>query len=295
MPYLGEVLALLTAVVWAFAVILFKKSGESVHPIFLNLFKNTLAVILFLPTMLIFGETLLREAPTGEYVLLLFSGMMGIGLGDVLFFSSLNRIGAGLSAIVGCMYSPFIISLSILFLGERLTGLQVVGALLIISAVLSTTQRRKAGRVAGKRLAWGIFLGVVSTAATAAGIVMIKPLLERSPLLWVTEVRLLGGILFLIVVSLLHPSRRKVFLSPVSTRGWTYTVTASFFGAYLAMVLWLAGMKFAQASVAAALNQTSNIFVFVFATVLLHEALTLRRAIAIGLAMSGASLVFFGS
>ena len=119
-PYLGETFALLAALVWAFAVILFKKSGETVHPLALNLFKNALAAGLFLPTMAIFGETLARQAPASDYLLLLLSGALGIGIGDAMFFKSLNCIGAGLWSIVSCLYSPFIISLSMIWLGERL-------------------------------------------------------------------------------------------------------------------------------------------------------------------------------
>ena len=44
--YFGEAMALLSAIVWALAVILFKKSGEVVHPVGLNLSKNALAAVL---------------------------------------------------------------------------------------------------------------------------------------------------------------------------------------------------------------------------------------------------------
>ena len=53
MQYLGEILSVVAAILWAFAVILFKKSGESVHPIALNLFKNIFAMALFIATILI--------------------------------------------------------------------------------------------------------------------------------------------------------------------------------------------------------------------------------------------------
>src|SRR4030042_3975119 len=119
-PYLGETLALLTAVAWAIAVISCKRSGETVHPIALNVFKNILALVLFLPTLPLFGESFFHDAPTGDYLLLLASGALGIGLADTLYFMSLNRLGAGLSAIVDCTYSPFVIALSIVWLGESL-------------------------------------------------------------------------------------------------------------------------------------------------------------------------------
>jgi len=280
--------------VWAFAVILFKKSGETVHPVGLNLFKDLFAMVLFVPTMLIFGETLWRDVPASEYVLLLASGALGIGLGDTFFFKSLNLLGAGLTAIVDCLYSPFIIGMSMLFLAERLSVVQGVGAALVVFAVLAASLEWRQGLISRRDLVAGISYGVAGLAAMAVGIVMIKPLLERSPLLWATEVRVVGGVAALAFILLFHRRRRAIVSSVARTRGWRYMVGGSFMGAYLAMALWLAGMKYASASVASALNQTANVFIFVFAALLLREPITYRRTVGIVLGVAGAILVSFG-
>lgn len=294
-PFFGETLSFLVAIIWAFAVVLFKRSGETVHPIALNLFKNILAVVLFVPTIWIFGETLFRSVPLNDYVLLLISGILGVAIGDTLFFYSLNYIGAGYTAIVSCMYSPFIISLSVIWLRERLTTWQIIGAVMIISAVLMTMHVRRGARVKRGKFLLGVLLGMVAQAVAAVGVVMIKDLLVRSPLVWATEVRLVGGTLGLMLVFFLLPRRRIIFRSLINTKkGWAYTVSASFLGAYLAMLIWLAGMKYAKVSIAAALNQTSTIFVLLFATLILKEKITLRKVGAIILAVAGAFLVFLG-
>lgn len=292
-PYLGETLSLLTAIVWAFAVILFKKSGETVHPIALNSFKNLLAVVLFIPTLYIFGGTYLGKAPVNDILLLLLSGALGIGIADTLFFKCLNKLGAGMTAIIDCFYSPFIIVLSIIFLGESLTAIQVFGVVLIISAVLTATHPKGRGDINRNDLLWGIIWGILSIASNAIGLVMIKPILEYSPLLWAVEVRLIGGVIILMLVLLFHPLRRKIILSLYSSKSWRYTISSSFFGTYLAMLLWLAGMKFTQASIAAALNQTSNIFIFIFAAFILKEKINLQRTIAIIVAVIGVFIVTF--
>jgi len=293
-PYVGEGFSLLTAVVWAVAVILFKRSGEKVHPIALNLFKNSLALVLVFPTMYLFGQTLFHQAPPSEYWLLMLSGTIGIAVGDTLFFKSLNQLGAGLTAIVVCLYSPFIIGLSVIWLGERLTILQIVGALMVVLAVLSTTRKEAVGKLSRHDLLLGIVWGVLATACMAVGIVMIKPVLNRSPLLWATEVRLIGAVPALALIFLFHPLRRKIATSITLPGTWHYTLGGSFTGAYLAMILWLAGMKYTQASISSALNQTSNIFVVVLAAMFLREPLTLRRMAAVILAVLGAMLVSFG-
>jgi len=293
-PYFGQVLALLTAVIWALAVILFKKSGETFHPLGLNVFKNVLALVLFLPTIWLMNQPLIHPVPIREYLLLIISGVLGIGIGDTFFFRSLNRMGAGLSAIVVCLYSPFIIGLSVLWLGEKLTALQALGALIIVSAVLLTARFHRAEKIERRDLLWGILWGVLSTAATAVGIVMIKPLLERSPLLWALEIRLFGGLLSLLLVALFFPAARRSLASLSSPKGRLYLVGGAFVGTYLAMLAWLAGMKYAPASIASALNETSTIFVFILAALFLHEPINIRRILAILLAFSGAVLVFLG-
>jgi drug/metabolite transporter (DMT)-like permease len=293
-PYLGESAALGAAVVWAIAVVLFKKSGETVHPIGLNLFKNVLAAVLFLPTMYIMGQSLTHPATANEYLLLCVSGALGIGISDTLFFLCLNRIGAGMTAIIDCLYSPSIIGLSIIWLGESLSVWEMVGAALIISAVLTVTSRRNNAHVSRRDLFWGVTFGALAMATMAVGIVMIKPLLDRSPFLWVTEVRLLAGIVVVLIFLLLHPRRRKIIRSIGSVRQWGYTFSGSFFGAYLSMILWIVGMKYTQASIAAALNQSNSVFIFILAAWFLKEPINRQRVFGIVLAVAGSFMVIFG-
>jgi drug/metabolite transporter (DMT)-like permease len=292
--HLGEILALSCALLWATAVILFRKSGETVAPSGLNLFKNSLALVLFVPTSLAVGVSLFPQVSTSDYILVLASGIIGLSISDTLFFRSLNLLGAELSAIVNCLYSPFIIGLSVLFIKESMNALQVIGVFLIVSAVLAVSGIGDRKHISRRDLTLGIMLGVLAMATMAVGIVMIKPLLNRSPLLWVVEVRLFAGCVGLAVYLLFHPRRAEIIGSLVSVKNWQYMLPGSFLGAYLAMVVWMGGMKYTQASIAAALNQTSNVFVFILAAILLREPVNFIRVLAIILAFSGAFVVSFG-
>lgn len=292
--YLGEGLSLLSAILWGLAVIFFRKSGERVHPLALNTFKNLLATLLFIPTMYIAGEQFFRPEPFATYAFLALSGFIGIGLGDTLLFASLNKLGAGRTGIVVCMYSPFIIVLSLIFLNEHLTALQLFGALLIIAAVLVATSEEQKATIDKQHFASGILLGILAAGMAAVGVIIMKPILEQSPLLWSTQVRLIGGIIALGLILALHPQRRRIVHSLTTTRSWSNAITGSVIGAYGAMVIWLAGMKFTQASVASALNQTSTIFIFIFAGLFLKEPVNMKRTIGIILAFMGSYFVSFG-
>lgn len=290
----GDFFALITAMIWASAVILFKKSGEKVHPIGLNQFKNILAILLLVPTMAAMSKTFFPQVSLLDYLILFASGALGIGVSDTLFFHSLNMLGAGRSSIVDCLYSPFIIVLSVLLLGESLSVVQGLGTVMIISAVLAITGEKDTGFIDRRHLVLGIFFGVMAMATMAVGVVMAKPVLDRDELLWVMLIRLIGGVVTLTIFLLILPNRHAIVRSIASAGHRSYTLAGSFIGGYLSMIIWLAGMKYTQASTAAVLNQTSNIFIFIFAALFLKERITPIRAGAIGLGLTGAVLVSLG-
>ena len=183
--------------------------------------------------------------------------------------------------------------MSAIFLGERLNLMQLLGVILILSAVLSTAFDKKRDRIGAKTLVVGIILGALSMVGNAAGIILMKPVLDQTPVLWVTMIRLFGALIVLVPAFLINSRRKQMFASLVAVQSRFYLFGSSFTGAYVSLLLWIGGMKFAQVSVSAALNQTSNIFIFIFAALLLKEKITTQRLTAILLAVSGAMIVTF--
>lgn len=290
----GEILALASGFVWAVAVVLFRVSGRKVHPIGLNLFKTVLALLLMVPTMAILGRSFFPDVPLGTVGLLLLSGFLGIAVSDTLFFHSLNRLGASLVAIVDCFYSPFVIGMSFVLLGERLTAWQFAGAALVVSAVLTVSREKREERADRKDLLVGIVLGVLAMFFVALGIVMVKPVLGTVSVFWATLVRLVGGTVSLGIVVPFLRDRRDI-LRPLFTRAnWKAMIPASFFGSYLSLMLWMGGMKYAKASVAAVLNQLNTIFIVIIAAIFLKERLTGWKIAAVIMAFVGAYLASVG-
>lgn len=294
-PFIGEIMAICTAVVWAVAVILFKKSGETVHPIGLNLFKNLLAVLLLIPTLYFINQLQVRDIPMYDYLLIFISGAIGIGIADTFFFKCLNYLGAGLTAIVDCLYSPFVIGFSFLLLGESLTYMQLFGVVLILSAVLTATHQSDGRPVDKKRIIKGLLYGIIAMFLTAFGVVIVKPVLEHEPLMWVTTIRLLSGVIILLFLLGFNKKRRAIIHSVFENGIKLSTIFGSFLGAYVAMILFLGGMKYTQASIAAPLNQINSIFIFIFAYFILKEKITPKKTIGIILAVIGALLVTFST
>jgi len=292
---LGSLFAISSAFFWASAVILFKKSGDIFSPLSLNIYKSVVALVLVLVTMVILGIPFFPEATLNDWLLLALSGIIGITLADIFFFMALNKLGAGLVAIVECLYLPSVLFFSFIILGEKLGTGGIIGSLLVLSAVFVGSHKKKT--VNQKKLSRdhlvGIVSGILSMVFLAFGIVIIKDVLEQSNVFWATLVRLVAGSISLVLIVICHPNRRQYLAELKFSRAWLTALPASVCGNYVALLFWVAGMKYTTASRAAILNQMSSIFIFILAALFLKEKITVNKSIAICLAVAGACLAIF--
>jgi drug/metabolite transporter (DMT)-like permease len=284
----GEAFAILSALAWAFGVILYKRLGERLPPLALNLRKNGLVLLALVPLLLAFHGFEPPALSAMEVAICLASGLLGIGIADTLYFRALNQVGAARMGIVGNFYSPFVIVLAFAFLGERLTGMQLLGFVLVSAGVL-VIGAAKGPAVDAAALRRGLAIGVLAVLLMAVAIVMVKRVLEHADLLWVSTIRMLGGVAGMLVIgAFLGGARAPVALDG---RGWAMLVAAALIGQLLSMLLWLAGYKYTSASVAAILNETASVFIVVLAWVFLGERLTRRKAVGIGCTLGGVALM----
>ena len=209
------------------AIILFRKSGDHIPPVALNLFKNTVAFVLFLASLLVRGDRFLPAEVSGaDWAVLLASGAVGIGIADSLFFAALNRLGAGGNAIVSCLYAPLAVLASFAYLHESIGLSLLFATALMVGAILLGTRAPGtpvAADDARKTLA-GVALGSVAMLLMAFAIVFAKPVLDRTDPWWATTVRVAGGATLLGLQALLPRHHRDVARAFRPGRSWAVTV-----------------------------------------------------------------------
>jgi drug/metabolite transporter (DMT)-like permease len=287
---LGEFYSLACALAWAIAVILFKKSGESLAPVPLNLFKNALGLLLMIVTVLAVSGTAWPGIPAGAVAVALFSGFLGIGLGDTLYFRALNAIGASRMAVAQTLYSPFVIVLSAAYLAERLTLLQCAGVALVLGGIVLVT-REPGVHLDRAALRRGLLEASGSVLAMAAGVVIAKPLLETHDFFWIVTLRIVGGVLGML---LFMPSARdfaRIRAAFAGVRHWPHVIAGSVVGTYISMLLWLAGYKYTKASIAAVLNEMAAVFILALAALFLGDRLRPAQLAGSAVAVAGVVLV----
>jgi len=288
---LGSIFALSSALFWAIAVILFKKAGDDFSPLSLNIYKSIVALILISLTMAVAGIPFFPEVPLKNWLILALSGFLGITLADLCFFTALERLGAGMVAVVECLYLPSVLFFSFLLLDERLGPGGILGSILVMSAILTDSlTTAKKNQVTRNNSTKGIMIGCAGIIFMALGIVMVKDVLEQTHVFWATLVRVGTAALTLGIMVAFHPKRRRYLNELKFSKSWYTALPASVSGNFIALLFWVAGMKYTTASRAAILNQMSTIFIFILAAVWLKEPITRNRVIAICMAVTGAYL-----
>jgi drug/metabolite transporter (DMT)-like permease len=289
----GEFFALASALAWAVAVILMRRSGETMPALELNLFKNSLALVLLLLTIWAVHGPSLPSYPAAEVGLALLSGFLGMAVADTFYLKALNLMGASRTGIVSALYSPFVILLSAVFLGESLMAWQWVGFLLVMGGILLVTWRRARAEVDSAEVKRGTAYAIFAMAAMALGIVMVKEILEQRPFLWTVEIRMFGGWASMVLFITIRRGWPQVLARYRQPQPWGTIVLAALLASYLGILLWLAGYKLIPASVAAILNETNNSFIVLLAWLMLGEAITRRKLIGLALTVAGVMLMLW--
>ena len=116
----GETYILLAAVFWSIAVIIFRSVGNTISAFVVTPAKNLIALGLF-SIICIFTQVPIwyDGLSTLEYYKLIISGCLGMGVADLLFLYSLNKIGANRIAIVNTLEPFSVLLMSFIILGEN--------------------------------------------------------------------------------------------------------------------------------------------------------------------------------
>ncbi|MFG6093773.1 DMT family transporter [Leptothoe sp. ISB3NOV94-8A] len=289
----GEIAALSAAGLWAFATLMFGRLGKQLSPLVLNLIKGSMAIGFIVLTLAV-RQQLLASLPMGSVVLLLISGVVGIGLGDTAYFATVNTLGARQALLLEMLAPPMAALMSLVFLQEQLSALACLGMGLTLAGIIWVVSERSP-QVQSTRskaaITRGILLGIMAALGQSIGSVLSRAALADTAVdpLWSSLLRLSAG-LVCIGGLLLWRRQEQVFMRP-SGRLLGGVAIAAFFGTYLAIWLQQVALKYSPAGIAQSLLAMSPIMVIPMALVI-GERVTVRAVCGAIVALVGVWLLF---
>lgn len=288
--------ALSAALLWAVASVVYGRLGQVIKPLQLNLLKGIIAIALLTITICLRGEFVANIAPI-PLCLLLLSGVIGIGLGDLAFLAAINSFGARRTLLMGTLAPPMTAIIAQIFLAERLNisawygcGLTVLGVAWVV-----TEKRANVSDISSTQLGQGIGFGLLAAITNAIGAVLSRAALADSSIapLWASLFRLIAAVLILLPLTWLSwGGGRVIFSEWRSPRVLSAAFFAAFCGTYLGIWLQQTAIKFTQAGVALTLLQTSPLFVMPLA-ICMGEKISIRAIAGVGIAIAGIALLFY--
>jgi drug/metabolite transporter (DMT)-like permease len=288
----GEIAALVAAFLWAVSSTIYSILGTQITPLKLNLYKGIIAIF-FIITTLILRNQLEVEIPTFSLILLLISGIVGIGLGDTAYFNALKYLGARRTLLLETLAPPLSAFFALIFLGEKLAiaswcgiVLTIIGIAWVISERTTTTNRQNSKQ--------GLTWGILAALAQAIGAVLSRAALVESNInpLSSTLIRLIGATIIIII--LLSFSKNKInqnIQSFLSLKLIITIIITAFMSTYLGIWLQQTSLKYAPAGIAQTLMATSPIFVIPLAAIM-GDKITLRAICGVLLSLSGIAILF---
>ena len=190
---------------WTYACSIWRKQTNIYKPIEINFLKNIIAFIIFSPVILI-----LKYSTDYKYFLILIcSGIIGIGLGDTFYLKSLNLIGTRKTLSIEAL-SPLIAAIAgNLFLDENLNLNAWIGIVIVTGALVKIIKKKSYLLDKDSNLILNdnsldkyiysflsVFCAVI--AALLSRFVFLES--DLAPI-FTTEIRLFGSIIFLCLIT----------------------------------------------------------------------------------------------
>ena len=286
---MGDLYAVITAVCWSSAVILFDISTKNFTAIQLNVLKNFIGVFGFILTIILFSIPSPNFSQQDIFTLAL-SGFLGILIADGLFLESLRRLGSGISAVVSTIYTPTVFIIAFILFNETINLHSYIGGVLVLGGItISVFQPPKT--IKKRDLYIGILFGIMANILTAYSVLIIKPIMKNNSVIYVALYRFSIGFIFGILINILKSGIKQVIQKFKQGLTNQYVILGAFLGTYLSVIFWLAGYKYTLAGRAAIYNQLSTVFIIILARVFLKEPMTSKKIIGVSLAIFGAMII----
>eukprot|EP00752_Nemacystus_decipiens_P014405 g12814.t1 len=289
---------------WAVSVVLYRRVGRVMPPVMLNMTKGLIAVLL-LSVVLLVDWLVFKNVPWsmswGKLGLMALSGVIGIGLGDTLFFAGLNRMGARRMLLLFTINPVITVLIAWALMHEPLSGLQLIGIALTCGGVAWVIAERNTKQSDGHVDLLGIVYGIGAATCQATGYLLSRHILLPGGMTPAASawLRLLAGSLILVAFLPMdrllkhaggedhhHPAQ------PSRAQARVMFFVALLLGTVGGIWLMQVSAKHAdKAGVAATLLSTSPLFVLPIVA-LLGEHLSKRAVLGAVITIAGVATLF---
>ena len=290
----GEIIALLTAVLWSVTSIAFADASRRIGSLQLNVTRMLFASIILIIIIYAFGFSLLVSSR--QLYFLIVSGFAGLVFGDSFLFKSFQLIGARLGMLVMALVPAFSSLLAFLFLGENLSLIALTGiAITIIGIIIVILERSSGSQSIFEISKLGILYGVFGALGQAAGLILAKFAFEIGDIngFVAAFIRLISAVVIIFpIVHLLKRFKNPYQVFKKDIKALKATITGTIMGPVLGITFSLIAIANAKIGIASTLMSTVPIIMLPIVRFYYKERISRRASIGAFIAVAGIAILF---
>jgi drug/metabolite transporter (DMT)-like permease len=285
---IGFIAALASAASWAFCTVMFDRIGKVVPYAGITFLKGVFSIMLMGVLTLFMGD--LSSVGGREFLILALSGIIGIAIGDTLFFRSLQDLGAKVQVLYFMLGQVVTMLLSFMLLGDILTIGEYLGALVLLIGIVIVTWGKQEDHPNKRR---GIIGGFLSILCFSVSTIMVKMAIGHIDVVTATFYRMIFGTLAVLFVGVTS-NKIAGWVQPLHDRKllslFLLNVVVLTLGGFLLSML---AIKSISVSLASVLSTTEPIFVLLFAWLINKEQVSRRELVGAAVTIAGVLIIIF--
>lgn len=294
MPHLGELSALLTAILWSGTSIAFSAASEKTGSLQLNINRMLLAGLLLILTILIMNFEF--DLSSTQVINLAISGVIGLVIGDSFLFKGYQLIGARISMLIMALSPAITALLAYLFLEEELSALGLFGMIITLSGIALVILERKPVLNAKYKISGtGLFYSFMGAAGQSGGLIFARLAFDEADIngFVATFVRIISAVTILLSAAIIIRKYKNPFkLYNRNKSAFGATVIGTILGPYLGITFSLIAIANTKVGIAATLMSTMPIIMLPMVRYIYKEKLSWRSILGALVAVVGVALIF---
>ncbi len=292
--HIGEISALLTAMLWVLSGTAFERAGKRVSSQAVNLMRLIMAVLIMGVYLTIRrGSPIPFDASQKNWLWLSVSGLVGFVLGDFFLFESYVLVGTRLALLIMSL-SPILTGiLGYLVFGEKLSLLNILGIVLVILGIMLVVLTKNQGEKMKLNIRpRGLVYAILGAVGQSIGLIFSKLGMGDFDPFASTQIRLIAGTFGWIVLFLIFGwfPRLKRFTTDRKALGFTFM--GAFFGPFLGVSFALTAMQHTKAAVASAIMSIMPVLILPVNWLLFKEKIENRAILGAVITVIGVVILY---
>ncbi len=294
--HLGEIAGVLTAICWTASALSFSLATRRAGSLAVNIARLVFAMGMFMIwSKIVRGNWTPSDATPEAWKWLSISGLIGFVAGDYCLFKSYSYQSARLSMLIMSLAPPVATLAGAVILHERLTWLNGLGMILVLSGIAIVILKRPDDETNKSRLNYpvkGLLLALGGAVGQGVGAVFSKLGMGNYDPFASSQIRAITGIAGFVIIITLAKEWRSIRFSLRNNNAMTPLLIGSFFGPFLGVSLSLLAFQHTSVGIASTLIATVPVFILIPSVIIFHEKLNWKEVAGAFLAVAGMAIFF---